>query len=71
MKGCNALQGTKLLGIKYLKDDNLTMTNPNGYENQAGKNQLASLLTPKINKILVALDDSENSESWRICDHIE
>jgi nucleotide-binding universal stress UspA family protein len=38
------------------------MTNPNGYENQAGKNQLASLLTPKINKILVALDDSENSK---------
>ena len=38
------------------------MTNSNGYENPAGKNQLASLLTPKINKILVALDDSENSK---------
>ena len=38
------------------------MANPKGYENQVGNNQLASLINLKINKILVAVDDSENSK---------
>jgi len=38
------------------------MTKRIGYENLAGKNQLASLSNLKINKILVAVDDSENSK---------
>ena len=38
------------------------MTKPNGRENLAGKNQLASLMNLKINKILVAVDNSENSK---------
>jgi K+-sensing histidine kinase KdpD len=38
------------------------MDNPKGYENQGGNNQLASLINLKIKKILVAVDDSENSK---------
>ena len=59
---CNALQCTKLLGIKYHSDNILTMTNPKMYESLAGKTHLASLLNLIIDKILVAVDGSENSE---------